>query len=604
GGAGGAGGAGGTGGAGEDGGAGGVAGTGFRVVGTMITATNHDAPAGEEGPKGATGPGGGSGGGGFGGGHGALGSQGGAGGGGLGAGGDIFIAQGGTLTVDGGLLAQGTVTGGNGEQDGQAFGSGIFLQGNETATLSAVGGQTLTVSGVIADQTGSGGAGAGALAIGGPGVVALDAKNTFVGGIAIDGGTLDLAAAGAAGAGAIVFANLADPKLEFSAATAPTVPIGGFAAGDALQVDHFALTNHSYADNMLTLDGPGGPIALDLPGIDPSDLQFSTLATTAGTNALVVTTSQPACYLQGVRILTPGGERAVETLAIGDRVLTHRGRARRIRWIGRRSYAGAFARVDRGLAPVQIAAGALADGVPARDLFVSQEHALLLDGVLVPARHLVDGRAIRIATEVDPIVYFHIELASHDVILAEGAPAETFVDCESRGIFHNAAEYAALYPGASRRPARFCAPVVEDGPRLAAITARLAERAAILCGAAAPGPLEGYLDEVMHEAVRGWAYDPAHPEIPVALEVFDRGTRIATTCARSYRADVQAAGFGDGCCAFDVALDPPLDPFVAHEISVRRISDGAQLLHGPMRLAAAQRSSGTTRSVLARMLET
>ena len=91
------------------------------------------------------------------------------------------MAQGGTLTVDGGLLSDGTVTGGAGAQNGGAFGSGIFLQGTETIALSAPGGTTLAVAGVVADQTGSGGtgaqAGAGTLDIDGAGTVKLAAHN-------------------------------------------------------------------------------------------------------------------------------------------------------------------------------------------------------------------------------------------------------------------------------------------------------------------------------------------------------------------------------------------------------------------------------------------
>ena len=127
---------------------------------------------GASGAAGANGESGAAAAGGFGGGPGA-GSKG---GGGLGAGGDIFVAQGGTLTIDGGLLSQGTAEGGGtGAQQGGAYGSGIFLQGDETITLSATAGTPLTVSGVIADQTGSGGtgayAGAGKIDIAGTGVV-------------------------------------------------------------------------------------------------------------------------------------------------------------------------------------------------------------------------------------------------------------------------------------------------------------------------------------------------------------------------------------------------------------------------------------------------
>jgi hypothetical protein len=74
----------------------------------------------------------------------------------------------------------------------------------------------------------------------------------------------------------------------------------------------------------------------------------------------------------------------------------------------------------------------------------------------------------------DSVDYFHLELDSHDVILAEGAPSETFIDDDSRGMFHNAHTYAELYPDAPATPALYCAPRIESGFRLETIRQRLA----------------------------------------------------------------------------------------------------------------------------------
>ena len=182
-----------------------------------------------------------------------------------------------------------------------------------------------------------------------------------------------------------------------------------------------------------------------------------------------------ACYCQGTLIETAQGERSVETLAIGDVVVTASGERRPIRWIGRRSYAGPFLAANPGLQPVRVSAGALGKGLPRRDLLVSPSHAMVLDGLLVPARCLANGVTIAQERGLARLDYYHVELDSHDVLLAEGAPSESFLDDDSRGLFHNAAEWEAAHPGQPRAPAAYCAPRVESGFALEAIRRRLAD---------------------------------------------------------------------------------------------------------------------------------
>lgn len=180
-----------------------------------------------------------------------------------------------------------------------------------------------------------------------------------------------------------------------------------------------------------------------------------------------------ACYTPATLIATVNGEVQAGDLAIGDRVITVSGDAKPVRWIGRRSYAGRFLARQSHLLPVRIQAGALGDGLPRRDLLVSPCHAMLLDGVLVPAASLVNGYTIVQETRADRVDYIHIELAEHDVIFAEGAPSETFLDDDSRSAFHNAAEFAAVYADAPAADPVFFAPRVTDGFALEAIRARL-----------------------------------------------------------------------------------------------------------------------------------
>lgn len=170
---------------------------------------------------------------------------------------------------------------------------------------------------------------------------------------------------------------------------------------------------------------------------------------------------------------------AIERLAIGDLIPTLSGDLRAISWIGRRRHSGALIAQDRDIQPVLIRADALAPGRPRRDLWVSPEHGMYVDGMLIPARALVNGTSIREEEGLTDVTYFHIEFDEHAVIWAERALSESFVDDESREMFDNAEQFHRLYPHAVEQPAQFCAPRVEEGWELEYIRRRLAERARV-----------------------------------------------------------------------------------------------------------------------------
>jgi len=192
------------------------------------------------------------------------------------------------------------------------------------------------------------------------------------------------------------------------------------------------------------------------------------------------------CFLTGTLISTVNGQKPVESLARGDLILTSDGQARPVRWIGQQTIVSIFADRLRNW-PVRMVAGALDTNVPLRDLYVSPDHAILVDGLLVQAGALVNGTSI---TRVKPLgakfTYYHIEVEGHVLVLAEGTPAETFVDNVSRRRFDNYAEYEAIYASDSYSIEELDLPRVKSARQLpAAIRARLEARAGMPNGLAA-----------------------------------------------------------------------------------------------------------------------
>ena len=178
----------------------------------------------------------------------------------------------------------------------------------------------------------------------------------------------------------------------------------------------------------------------------------------------------PICFCAGTHIATPTGEAPVEQLAIGDLVVTLDGREVPIRWIGtgqsllvpgRRSAA----------TPVIVRANALDYGIPHRDMRITKGHSLYLEGVLIPVENLINHRTILWDDTAQSVVVYHLELDAHEVLLADGAPAESYRDDGNRVQFQNV--NPGWVAGSVLEP---FAPIVSNGPIVAEVWRRLLQR--------------------------------------------------------------------------------------------------------------------------------
>jgi hypothetical protein len=159
---------------------------------------------------------------------------------------------------------------------------------------------------------------------------------------------------------------------------------------------------------------------------------------------------RPNCFVKGTRILTPQGEARIEDLRIGDLVATVRGEALPIKWLGRNTYKKSGPAWPKSVIPIRLSRFAIDENTPHTDLYLSPGHALFIDGSLIPVKYLVNGTSVVPAMPpgMETIEYFQIVFDTHEVIWAEGVPAETFVanDKAAYEVFTNFVEYERLYP--------------------------------------------------------------------------------------------------------------------------------------------------------------
>jgi hypothetical protein len=268
--------------------------------------------------------------------------------------------------------------------------------------------------------------------------------------------------------------------------------------GDIVDLGAINVGTIVYDGTNLTLEGTSGATlgVLTAPNIYSSDGTLISSGTfsvgadgtadgllfTAGTGGdllMTPTTASVACFAKGTRIQTDHGPVPVEMLQDGDRIRTALDDSYLpVTWIGHRVIDCTRHPRPKQVWPVRIAAGAFGRGQPVRDLWLSPDHAVYVNGVLIPVKYLVNGANITQVPRAE-MAYYHIELTRHDVVLAEKLPTESYLPGADRSVFTNSGGAVALHPDMSSLvwEAEGCAPLVVTGPELCAVQEMLGRNA-------------------------------------------------------------------------------------------------------------------------------
>ncbi len=276
-------------------------------------------------------------------------------------------------------------------------------------------------------------------------------------------------------------------ELIVSGTLIPAMLIGGFDVSGHSQDDTIDLPNIAYDpngtasinDQQLQVVEGGTTVAdfylIRLPSV-PGEEQVAAEPDGHGGTEIIA-----ACFAAGTPIATEDGAVAVELLAPGIRVRLADGGAAPVVWIGHRHVDCERHPHPEAVWPVVIAPDAFGLGRPARALLLSPDHAVFVDGVLIPIRYLLNGATVA-QVPTAHVAYYHVELPRHSVLLAEGLPVESYLDTGNRAAFANGGTAVLAHPDFARGvwAAASCAPLVTAGPVRERVYRRLIAQALAL----------------------------------------------------------------------------------------------------------------------------
>jgi Hint domain len=288
--------------------------------------------------------------------------------------------------------------------------------------------------------------------------------------------------------------------------------------------------------------GSGSSLSLATVSLDGVGLGSGSVTEPAALSVLAdgFDGTEVVCFVAGTRIRTDRNNTNIEDLREGDLVATWTSNGIElcpVRWLGQRRIDLTVHPHPETVAPIRIRRGAFADSVPYRDLLLSPDHAVFVDGKLICARQLVNGSTIRQEKGAASVGYFHVELDAHAILLAEGMPAESYLNTGNRGFFANASEPLVLHPDLTdetdypAREAGSCAPFVTDETSVRPVWHRLAERAAALGQPALK--LETTGEPELRIVAKGRTLRPVHGENGLYIFVLPKGATEVRLLSRS-----------------------------------------------------------------------
>ncbi len=244
--------------------------------------------------------------------------------------------------------------------------------------------------------------------------------------------------------------------------------IHGFQFGDTIEA--IGATGGVFDGDTQTLTLDSGGVLRFASGIAGGTVTVSLTGIVSAT-ATASTDLTGGCFAEGSGILTERGRVPIETLRPGQTVRTASGRSAPIVWIGHRRVECLAHPNPEDAWPIRIAPHTFGPGLPERPLFLSSDHAVFVDGVLIPIGLLLNGDSIR-RQATDCLTYWHLALDRHDIVLAEGLPTESYLDTEAPDGLGTGASLFSDF-NARKWESDGYAALILTGPALEAVRARL-----------------------------------------------------------------------------------------------------------------------------------